>query len=70
MKADHLSTAQACSANGVRFVLMVLGSAMAKVLLQLSRAVAARIEGDAAILHADLLHEMCVLAHSYRACLL
>ena len=65
--------AQACSANGVRFVPMVLEStgawepSAAKVLLQLSRAVAARTRGDAMVLHSDLLQEMCVLARGHRA---
>ena len=72
-KSAFLDTARLCEVQGVKFVPMVAEAtgawepAASKVLLQLSRAAAARIGADAALLHADLLQELCVAIRSHRA---
>ena len=72
-KSAYLDTARLCEVQGVKFVPVVAEAtgawepAASKVLLQLSRAAAARIGADAALLHADLLQELCVAIRSHRA---
>ena len=73
LKAAHLNTARACSAQGLNFVPLVVESTGAwsqsasKILLLISRAVAARTNSDAAQLHAELLQELSVLLRSHHA---
>ena len=72
-KAAHLDTARLCESQGIKFLPMVAESsgawepAASKVLLQISRAAAARTGADAALLHADLLQELCVTIRAHRA---
>ncbi|CAE7260807.1 unnamed protein product [Symbiodinium natans] len=72
-KAAHLDTARLCESQGIKFLPMVVESsdawepAASKVLLQISRAAAARTGADAALLHADLLQELCVTIRAHRA---
>ncbi|CAE7483229.1 unnamed protein product [Symbiodinium natans] len=73
VKMDHLQTAQLCSAQGVRFVPMVLEAtgawetSAAKILLHISRAVATRTQTEPAVAHAELLQELCVAVRVHRA---
>ena len=73
LKAAHLNTARVCSAQGLNFVPLVVESTGAwsqsasKILLLISRAVAARTNSDAAQLHAELLQELSVLLRSHHA---
>ena len=66
-KAAHLQTARACAEQGVRFILLVAEATGAwdkeasKTLLLISRAVAAREEGQPALVHAEMLQEFSVL---------
>ena len=67
-KSAFLDTARLCEVQGVKFVPMVAEAtgawepAASKVLLQLSRAAAARIGADAALLHAAILRRRAELA--------
>ncbi|CAE7241269.1 unnamed protein product, partial [Symbiodinium pilosum] len=72
-KAAHLQTARACAEQGVRFIPLVAEATGAwdkeasKTLLLISRAVAAREEGQPALVHAEMLQEFSVLLRAHRA---
>ena len=72
-KAAHLQTARACAEQGVRFILLVAEATGAwdkeasKTLLLISRAVAAREEGQPALVHAEMLQKFPVLLRAHRA---
>ena len=71
-KESHLDTAQICAAQGVKFQPMVLESTgtwepgASRVLWNIARAAAAREGSQAALLHSQLLQELCVAARSHR----
>ncbi|CAE7250849.1 nipblb [Symbiodinium natans] len=73
VKAGHLGTADACRAQGVRFVPLVaetIGAwepTAARAVLQVAQTVAFREGGEVATVHGQLLQHLCVLARGHRA---
>ena len=73
VKAGHLGIADACRAQGVRFVPLVAETTgaweptAARALLHVAQAVASREGGEVVAVHGQLLQHLCVLARGHRA---